>query len=239
LTGVLNWAAQEGWCNAPAFRKPVWRDKPRRWGSAEECARLVAAATTHFRTLLLFLLLTGCRLSEALKLVWEDVDLNSRWLVFRNTKRGKRGPHKPGEDRGVPIHRQLVIALANLPGERSGPVFKTDPRSPGKGRPYRVSNGVTGGGQIQTAFGGACRRAGITGLTVHGLRHTVAHRMKELRIWEEYRKQILGHARAAMSERYGHGEAEIVRPELIEAIDQLPWIGAKSVQPVVAAAKTS
>jgi len=65
---------------------------------------------------------------------------------------------------------------------------------------------------------------------VHGLRHTVATRLKELRVPEEYRQQIVGHARNPMTERYEHGEAEIVRPELIEAIDQLPWIGAKLVQ---------
>jgi len=40
----------------------------------------------------------------------------------------------------------------------------------------------------------------------------------------EYRKQIMGQARAAMSERYEHGEAEIARPELIAAIAELPWI---------------
>jgi len=64
---------------------------------------------------------------------------------------------------------------------------------------------------------------------VHELRHTVATRLKELRVWEEYRQRILGHARGRMTERYEHGEAEIPQPELIEAIDQLAWIGGKSV----------
>ena len=201
----------------------------------EEGACLVAAASVHFRALLLFLLLTGCRISEALRLEWEDINLQTRWLVFRNTKRNKRGPDQPGEDRGVPIHRQLVIVLANLSGERSGRVFKTDPRSPGKGAPYRDGNGETGGGQIKTAFHGTCDRAGMTGFTVHGLRHTTSHWMRDARIPEEYRKQILGHARAAMTERYEHGEAEIVRPELIDAIDMVPWIGVKPVE--VAAAQ--
>ena len=67
----------------------------------------------------------------------------------------------------------------------------------------------------------------------------MATRLKELRVWEEYRQQILGHARHAMTERYEHGEAEMVRPELLEAIDQLPWIGANLVQSAPADAKTA
>jgi integrase len=248
LIGVLNWAARRGWCAPPSFERPQYRNKPRRPASAAELDRLVAAATPHFRPLLLFLSLSGARLSEALRLDWADVDLTRRWLVLRNTKRNKRGANQPGEDRGVPIHGQLVIALAALPapkdGERTGRVFLTDPRSPGKGRPYRDADGETGGSQIKTAWRGACERAGVPvggvgGLTVHGLRHTVATRLKELRVWEEYRQQILGHARHAMTERYEHGEAEIPRPELIEAIDQLPWIGAKLVQPAADEARTA
>jgi integrase len=240
LTGVLNWAARRQWCAPPAFEMPTYRSKPRRPASAPELDRLAAAATPHFRPLLLFLALTGCRLSEALRLEWQDVDLAARWLVLRNTKRNKRGPDRPGEDRGVPIHAQLVIALARLPapeGQRRGRVFVSDPRSPGKGRPYRDSDGESGGGQVKTAWRGTCRRAGVSGLSVHGLRHTVATRLKELRVWEEYRQQILGHARHAMTERYEHGEAEIVRPELLEAIDQLPWIGANLVQQAPSEAK--
>jgi len=48
-------------------------------------------------------------------------------------------------DRGVPIHRQLVIALANLPGPRTGRVFLTDRRSPGRGAPYRDSDAMSVG----------------------------------------------------------------------------------------------
>ena len=231
LTGVLNWAARRGWCARPYFERPKYRSKPRRPASPDELERLAAAASPHFLPLLLFLSLTGARLSEALRLDWPDVDLKRRWLVLRNTNRGKRGPDHPGEDRGVPIHQQLVLALANLPGDhQGGRVFKTDPRSPGKGAPYPEIHGESGGGQIKTAWRGTCARAGVAGLVVHGLRHTVATRLKELRVPEEYRQQIVGHARNPMTERYEHGEAEIVRPELIEAIDQLPWIGAKLVQ---------
>jgi len=146
LTGVLNWAAARKWCDKPSFERPTFKDKRTRWASEDEIVQLVTHASPHSRPLVLFLILTGCRISEALRVEWEDVDLNARWLVFRNTKRNKQGEDAVGEDRGVPLHHQLIITLANMPDKRTGPIFKTDPRSPGRGEPYRDSNGETGGG---------------------------------------------------------------------------------------------
>jgi integrase len=226
LTGVLNWAAKRGWCKEPSFERPKFKDRRKRWASEEEINRLIASATRHFLALLLFLILTGCRLSEALRLDWEDVDLNARWLVFRNTKRDKQGEDAEGEDRGVPIHGQLVIALANLPGKRIGRVFRTDPRSPGRGEPYRDSDGESGGGQIKSAWRGACRRAGVKNLRVHDLRHTAATRMLMAGLRDEVRDEILGHGSTATGRRYAH----VPRPLLIETIDRVPCIGGKTVK---------
>jgi hypothetical protein len=99
LTAVLNWAERRGWCKALVFERPKGSRTKRKWWSSEnEIDGLVAAATAHFLSLLLFLLLAGCRISVALRLEWEDVDLNARWLVFRNTKR-RRADEDVGEDR--------------------------------------------------------------------------------------------------------------------------------------------
>jgi len=227
LTGVLNWAAKRGWCPPPHLERPKFKDKRKRWATEDEIARLAAGAGAHFYSLLLFLILTGCRLSEAFLLEWEDVDLGARWLVFRNTKRDKQGEDAEGEDRGVPIHPQLVIGLANLPGDhRSGRVFRTDPRSPGRGAPYRISTGEEGGGQIKSAWRGTCRRAGVTNLRPHDLRHTCATRLVVAGVADEVRDEILGHGSTATGRRYAH----VPRPLLRAAIDLLPWIGAKFVK---------
>jgi integrase len=102
-----------------------------RWASYEEADRLLAAASPHLRPLLLFLMLTGARMSEALELDWTDVNLAERWVVFRGTKRGS-SPNGEGRDRGIALHPQLVGVLASLPGNRQGLIFRTD-----KDVPYR------------------------------------------------------------------------------------------------------
>src|SRR5262249_22772989 len=153
-------------------------------------------------------MLTGARLSEALKLQWPDVNLQQRWLVFRGTKRNKkprtrramrRDDDRGGEDRGVPIHPQLQMALANLPADHSeGPVFKTR-----FGRAYAEKR-RPGGGQIKRAWAGVCGRAGVTNLTPHDLRHTCSTWLLMAGVDEQVRDEIIGHASSKMGRRYSH-----------------------------------
>src|SRR5882672_3389414 len=117
LTAVLTWAAKRKWCEAPHFERPAQPRGRSRWLSYDEADRLIAAAPPHLSRLIVFLLLTGARSTEAFRLRWEDVDLGGNWLVFRDTKRGKKGL-RAGEDRGVPLHPQVVALLANLPKGR-------------------------------------------------------------------------------------------------------------------------
>jgi integrase len=234
LTAVLNHAAKRGWCVRPSFDRPKYKDQRTRWANYEEADRPLAAAVskakccaknirtwqaTYLRTLILFLLLTGCRIGEALFLEWEDVDLNARWLVFRNTKRSKRGEDRPGEDRGVPIHRQLVIALANLPvpadGKRTGRVFKT-----ANGNPYSDRDAdIDGrGGRINKAWNRVCQGAEIADLHIHDLRHTCATWLLMAGVGDEVRDDILGHSSTETGRRYAH----VPRPLPLAAIEKLP-----------------
>jgi integrase len=211
LSQVLNFAARRKWCDSPKFERPKFDDRRSRWARPDEVVRLLAASH-RLRPLIVFLLLSGARLSEALRLDWDDVDLSARWMVFRNTKRKKRGEDQPGEDRGVPIHPQLVTELANLPGERTGAVFKSH-----LGKAYAVAQ-RQGGGQIKTGWAMTLRRAGIADLRVHDLRHTFATRLWQTGCDEQLRDEIMGHASTRMGRRYAH----VPRPELIAAIDRLP-----------------
>ena len=97
-------------------------------------------------------------LSEALYLDWRNVDLRNGQVNFIKTKNG--------EARGVPLHPRLIAELIKLP-HREGAVFRTH-----LGVPYAVP--TNGGGQIETAFKAACRRAGIEDFSPHCCRHTWA-----------------------------------------------------------------
>jgi integrase len=175
MSAILHHAARLRWCSKPVIARPKGHDKERvRWITYEEAERLIEAAAPHLRPLVVFLLSTGARLSEALYLEWGDVDLTRAHVVFRPTD--ARGI-KTDEARGVPLPARAVAELANLPWDREGFVFR---RPAGKIRttgrvwlPYASRKGE-GGGQIKTAWSGMLDRARVSDFTPHDCRHTWA-----------------------------------------------------------------
>lgn len=175
ISAVLHHAARKRWCSKPVIARPRGHDKERvRWITPDEAERLIAAAAPHLRPLVVFLLSTGARLSEALYLEWGDVDLSRAHVVFRPTD--ARGI-KTDEARGVPLPARAVAELANLPWDRRGFVFRKPAGKIHKaGRvwlPYESRAGE-GGGQVKTAWAGMLKRAGISDFTPHDCRHTWA-----------------------------------------------------------------
>ena len=85
-------------------------DGKRKYLTAEEQGRFIAAASAHeraeVRTLCLTLAYTGCRISEALELVPSRVDLSDKSITFRTLK--QRGKLKY---RSVPCPDALIDAL--------------------------------------------------------------------------------------------------------------------------------
>lgn len=74
--------------------------------------------TVHFT-----LAKTGLRVGEAVHLLVEDIDWDSRWLLVRN-KPGLGWRVKTGLERRVPLLTELAVVLRRLVGGRtSGPVF--------------------------------------------------------------------------------------------------------------------
>jgi integrase len=155
----------------------------------------------------MFMLYTGARAGEALWLEWRNVDLARAHVSFEETKNG--------DPRGVPLHRDLVAELANLP-YRTGMVFRRP-----DGEPYSIPTGDhdrSAGSKIKTSFKGACSRARIENFRVHDCRHTWA-------TWhyQEHRDlralQVLGGWKIlSMVTRYAHANTENYR----EGINALP-----------------
>jgi integrase len=199
---------------------PVSRLKPPegivRWLTKDEASRLIAACSPHLRPLVMFLLYTGARAGEALWLDWRCVDLGRAHVSFPKTKNGR--------PRGVPLHRDLVAELANLP-HSEGEVFRRP-----DGRPYERPGGgddVSAGRRIWTSFQGAVKRAGIDNFRVHDCRHTWAtwhfaenHDLIAL-------KTLGGWQTLAMVTRYAHANTDNYR----EGINALPSFWENSGKP--------
>lgn len=109
----------------------------------------MAHASPHLGALAAFMFLTAARISEALSVRWEDVELmRSRALI----RQGKLG----GEERWAHLPAELVVAIANI--ERKGETV------------FRYSSRDTAAPQWDKAI----RRAGIKPLSFHACRHGFA-----------------------------------------------------------------
>jgi integrase len=198
IKAILEHAARRGWCSRPAFETPQQTKAATHFLRPADATALVQAAAPHLRPLLVFLVGTGCRMSEALDLDWRTVDLaGGRAVVWQ-----KQQTH-----RHVDLAPVVLAALSALPA-REGRVFLPPPFKKGDQtfqRAHYHDTGRQGGGQIKTGFASAVRRAGLDAeITPHDLRHTWAswhyavHR-DLLRL-----KHDGGWASVAMVERYAH-----------------------------------
>lgn len=104
-----------------------------------------------------FAIETACRRSELLDLRWEDVNLDDRVALFRDTKNGT--------DRLTALPQRAADILRQLE--------KT--RNKNETRVFPVTEH-----QIRIAWATACDRAGITGLRWHDMRREGASRLFEV-----------------------------------------------------------
>jgi integrase len=110
---VLNFAAQQGLCNRPAIRKPKVRTTRTDYLTPDQVEAWLDHLPPHLSRLVTFLAGTGCRITEALTLQWEDVSPEAERVVFWRTK----GDYP----RGVDLPRRVRDAL---PERGEGAVFR-------------------------------------------------------------------------------------------------------------------
>lgn len=151
LRAVLEFSAIRKWCDRPAFERPkVFRSKTP-FLRPGDVTSIISNAAPHLQPLLLFLIGTGARASEALELNWDKVDLFGKRAVLWQKQRTERDVKLP------PV---VVKSLKALP-YRTGRVFR--PLRGGKLGDGYYDNGRNEGGQFKTAWAGACKRAGMPG----------------------------------------------------------------------------
>jgi integrase len=154
LTAILNHAARREWCDRPNFDLPTVPQSRVDWMTPAEYLSLEHASAPHLRPLNRFRVCCGARLGETLILDWQQVDLTAGHVLFL-----------PDETKSEKLRRaaltpSAIAALASLP-HRKGRVFlRPGQRKDSSMEPYADTEGLWGG-QIKTAWNGACRRAGL------------------------------------------------------------------------------
>jgi integrase len=151
---------------------------------AEEDILLEACSDT-LRPIIVVALNTGMRRAEILNLKWNQIDFEDRKIRVEKTKSGKV--------RFVPVNNNLFYVLKSLRAESGQSPFVF--LSPKTGKPYL---------DMKTGFKGACKRAGISDLRFHDLRHTFASRLVEKNVDIETVKELLGHHSITITQRYTH-----------------------------------
>jgi integrase len=159
---------------------------------------LIAALRPDFRPLVQFCLMTGARLTAAIRLTWRNVDYVSKRITMKV---------KGGGTHTVPLTPGLTILLAN---ERGGhPVFvftyeaaedrpglKGAKRKRGERYPFSKDG-------WRRVWKRAADAAGVPGFRFHDLRHTAGSRItKDAGI--AVAQKLLGHANITTTRRYAH-----------------------------------
>lgn len=165
------------------YKSPrVYRKKPTTL-TADELDRLLDAARGHpLEPAIALAALGGLRLGEVVVARWEDVDWAESALTVHGTK-----THR---DRVVPMPDRLRDALERHRGPRA--------------RIVRAKCGVS-------ALKTVCRRAGVSEVSWHPLRHTCATLLFRSGVPATTVRDWLGHATIATTNIYGHASREDLR----------------------------
>lgn len=206
LRHILFWALDEGFLAANPLnrlRLVPERRKPRSVVSTEEEHKLLAAAASHLRELIIASLHTGMRRGELLNQRWEHLDFKRKLLFVTRSKTAG------GEGREIPLTERLHSLLLSR-RQPEGLVFTFQNRS------------IT---TIKTAWKAAIRRAGIRYYRFHDLRHTFNTRLMEAGVIQDVRRALMGHSTGRdVNSIYTHVELPVKR----EAIRKLEtWIAAQ------------
>ncbi len=136
--------------------------------------------------LFIFYLLTGCRLSEALNLNWDDIDFQKNTIIFRKTKTKKI--------RIVPMGEEIKKLLL--------------------GRKYEVTPFSGSRDNISKSFTEMFRLANIKNASLHSLRSTFASYLADSGIPEATNQKLLGHTSEVSRRHYLGFTQEMVQERL-------------------------
>jgi integrase len=154
----------------------------------------IGTFSDHLTPLVVLALHTGLRRGELFGLRWADVALSQRRLMVRGDGA------KSGQTRHVPLNREALRVLTTWQQDRHAV------HSPEAASSDLVFPSSAGGplDNVQTAWEGVLKAAGITAFRFHDLRHTFASWLVQAGVDLNQVRELLGHASLTMTLRYAH-----------------------------------
>ena len=172
-------------------------ERVREISPAEERA-LIAALPRDLAALARFCIITGARLSSAIKLTWRDVDHETGILTFRQMK-----SRQEGRTHVLPITPALRELLDQLKGQHPIYVLSYECRRAARTRARGERYPFTASGWRRT-WKAALAAAGISDLRFHDTRHTAGSRIVRATGNLKLGQGMLGHSDIAATARYAH-----------------------------------
>lgn len=159
-----------------------------RFLNASECSKLLQSAKRYgnFRLhdYILLLLNTGCRSGELLTLTWDNVFINDKYFIIRNSlSKNKKTVYKPLND--TAIHAFLRLK------DHKKYVFYNE-------------NTDTHVKSFYKGWKCAVNRSEIGPVRIHDLRHTFASFLIKQGVPLYHVSQLLGHSDTRITQRYAH-----------------------------------
>ena len=202
-------ALSAGWIALPIVAPNLWpkyKPKDRRGITQDEHQSLLATEKkAEWRLYLELLWETGAAQADAAHFKAEDVDWQSRTISYFRMKTGTLAQFS--------ISKKLETVLSHLP--TTGVLFPRLSTFPANHR--------------ANVFRYHCRRAGVSGVSLHCYRYAWAERAKTVGMPERFAQAALGHGSKAIHRAYAK-KAQIIVPSLEDYEKKMV---AANVQPVV------
>lgn len=184
LRSALKWAHKAGYIDrCPFIELPPKPDSDVRPLSDTDIQRIIdGCGAFHIRLAVILLLTTGARVGAVLDRTWDKIDFERGVIDLRErdgvTRKGRAV---------VPMNRMARAALQTAYDAR-----QTEWVVEYNGKPIK---------SIRTGYQNALRRAGLEGVNIHQIRHTVAVKMLSSGQPIEAVSQYLGHSNIQITQK--------------------------------------
>ncbi len=206
-TAIKEWGLGLVYNPVSNIRRPKAGEGRNRRLSWSEAKRMLKSCDAHSNPMLgwsvRIALYTAMRQGEILSLTKDQVDLQRRIVRLNETKNGSART-VPLSKRAVRVFREAIAHSIRPKGVEL--IFYGEPGRDEKRRPYRINK----------VWSDAIKRAGITNLRFHDLRHEAVSRLVEKGLSDQEVAAISGHKSMQMLRRYTHLRAE----DLVEKLDK-------------------